>query len=389
MPSSRTPSGLVSYAALLRAIARHCHPDPVSLPGLPGVVGKRFLDQRTRIWRATVPLTAEDQTLLRELVSKHAGGIPASLPALQPVMGRKEHIVFRRAFRKMGGRPDWEPVLRTPDDRWRLQSLRGDVALRHDSALKKHIAVERMRHFDDDRIPAPPHFERITYLVQDEVETYLKKVGIDLQTLMAGPSEPPASAQSAFTRDSRPLDFASTRLSPQTQKRRRQWSAENRRKIIEAAALSQLEHIAAEIGVSLQYAKQLASRFQKEDAAKRDTTWTTSPYPSSSAPLRKATDLGESDPPVQSGPITQAPTSQSTVGRAMLRMPDVEQRIGLKRSSIYARLNRKSKYYDESFPRPVSLTGATAVSDKGRPVGGAIGFYQDQIDRWLASRSKR
>lgn len=389
MPSSRTPPGLVSYDALLRAIANHCHPDPVNLAGLPGVVGKRFLDPGTRIWRATVPLTAEDETLLRELTSKHAAGMPESLPALQPVMGRKESLAFRRAFRKMDGRPEWEPVLRTPDDRWRLQSLRGDVCLRHDLALKKQIADERMRHFDDDRMPAPPHFERISYLVRDEVETYLKKVGLDLQILMAGPSEPSASAESAFIQESRSLQSASTPLSPQTQKRRRQWSAEDRRMIIEASTAGQLEQIATEIGVSLQYAKQLASRFEKEDAAKRHTAWATSSEPALQANVTVEPVLRETGTTAPTAHAMQAPTAQPTVDRAMLRMPDVERRIGLKRSSIYARLDPKSKYYDKSFPRPVSLTGAPAVSNEDYPTGGAIGFYRDQIDGWLASRPKR
>ena len=411
MHSSGRPADLIKYEELLRAIAKYLYPDPVDLPGLPGVVGKRLLDPKTKIWRNTIPLTAEDQARLRELASEHAG----NLPPLETVMGRKESLRFRRAFRRLKGRPDWEPVLRRTEDRWLLHSLRGNVCLRHDTALKKEIAEERMRHFDDDRIATGPHFERISYLLRDEVHAYLQRVGLDLQVLLNGPSKNPPSTAFPVLDDSPSPASAYARSLPEIQKRRRHnWSPEFRQKVIEAASLGRLELVAVEFDISLQYAKQLSSRFLQE--ARADQLRAPSMAPpagvsaSSLVPISHAGSTGISTPlstegtfaAVQHIPGANPPASSifepfleppqplhSPPHRIVLRMREVEQRIGLKRSSIYERLNPNGKYYDRSFPRPVSLTGAPAAADEDRPTGGAIGFHQDEIDRWLAARPKR
>jgi len=47
-------------------------------------------------------------------------------------------------------------------------------------------------------------------------------------------------------------------------------------------------------------------------------------------------------------------TLQNTV--QMLRLHELIKLIGLSRSSIYDRLNRRSKRYDPNFPRPLKLT---------------------------------
>lgn len=412
---SSGPTDLIEYDKLLRDIAKHRHPDPVDLHGLPGVVGKRLLDPETKIWQSTTALTVEDQTRLRELVTKHSGQRPGELPALQTVMSRKERLTFRRAFRKLQDRPDWEPSLRTPEDRWRLQSLRGDVYLRHDQALKKQIAEERMRHFDDDRIATGPHFERISYLMRDEVHAYLQRVGLDLQALLNGPSKTPPSTAFTILDDSPGSASVYARSLPEIQKRRRHnWSPEFRQRVIEAASLGRLELVAVEFGISLQYAKQLSSRFSQEARGEQLRASSMAPPagPSapSSVPNSNAGSSGVSTrlstertfaavkhnpganplPSSISEPLLEPPQPlPSPSHRIVLRMREVEQRIGLKRSSIYERLKPNGKYYDRSFPRPVSLTGAPAAADEDRPTGGAIGFHQDEIDRWLAARPKR
>lgn len=57
----------------------------------------------------------------------------------------------------------------------------------------------------------------------------------------------------------------------------------------------------------------------------------------------------------------------------ILRRKQLEKRIGLKRSSIYDKLDSKSKHYDPTFPRMVSL-GARSV-----------GWYEHEVEAWLAS----
>lgn len=43
----------------------------------------------------------------------------------------------------------------------------------------------------------------------------------------------------------------------------------------------------------------------------------------------------------------------------MLKRPELEKLTGLSRSSIYDRLDHKSKRYDPTFPKPVKLGYAT------------------------------
>ncbi|WP_231362381.1 helix-turn-helix transcriptional regulator, partial [Escherichia coli] len=45
------------------------------------------------------------------------------------------------------------------------------------------------------------------------------------------------------------------------------------------------------------------------------------------------------------------------------------------RSTIYEKLNPESRYYDETFPKPVRLGAAS------------VGWRSTSIDEWIASRS--
>lgn len=65
----------------------------------------------------------------------------------------------------------------------------------------------------------------------------------------------------------------------------------------------------------------------------------------------------------------------------MLRRQGVEARVGLSRSTIYDKINPKSKRYDPTFPKPINLGGF------------AVGWLAHEIDDWLkrqieASRGK-
>lgn len=56
------------------------------------------------------------------------------------------------------------------------------------------------------------------------------------------------------------------------------------------------------------------------------------------------------------------------------RIPKLEDAIGLKRSSIYSRMNPNSPSYDPTFPRPISLGGSS------------VGWLVDDVDIWLMSK---
>ena len=61
----------------------------------------------------------------------------------------------------------------------------------------------------------------------------------------------------------------------------------------------------------------------------------------------------------------------------LLRRPDVESMTGLKRSSIYNKLNPKCKHFDPAFPRPINLS----ASDKG-----SVAWIASEIIAWIEIR---
>jgi prophage regulatory protein len=68
--------------------------------------------------------------------------------------------------------------------------------------------------------------------------------------------------------------------------------------------------------------------------------------------------------------VTQATTPTQSIDR----MPVVTQKTGVKRSSIYNKINPASKYYDPTFPKPFKLSKRS------------IGFYAHEVQAWIESR---
>jgi prophage regulatory protein len=62
----------------------------------------------------------------------------------------------------------------------------------------------------------------------------------------------------------------------------------------------------------------------------------------------------------------------------VIRRSELEVRIGLSRSTIYARLDPKSPHYDPTFPRPIDLGG-----------GHAVGWLSYEVDEWLEKQAQR
>lgn len=61
----------------------------------------------------------------------------------------------------------------------------------------------------------------------------------------------------------------------------------------------------------------------------------------------------------------------------LLRRQQVELMTGLKRSSIYGRINPQCKQYDPDFPKPISL------STTGK---GSVAWIASEVDAWIAGR---
>ncbi len=58
----------------------------------------------------------------------------------------------------------------------------------------------------------------------------------------------------------------------------------------------------------------------------------------------------------------------------ILRLKQVRELCGIGRSTLYEKMNPKSKRYDESFPRPIKLSLS------------AIGWFEQDIVDWLNSK---
>lgn len=62
----------------------------------------------------------------------------------------------------------------------------------------------------------------------------------------------------------------------------------------------------------------------------------------------------------------------------VIRMRELTQLLGLSRSTIYDRLNPKSKRYDPSFPKPIKI---------GMSHSAAVGWRLDGVMRWIDTLS--
>ncbi|AUV27520.1 TPA: helix-turn-helix transcriptional regulator [Klebsiella michiganensis] len=68
-------------------------------------------------------------------------------------------------------------------------------------------------------------------------------------------------------------------------------------------------------------------------------------------------------------------TNHSNQPLRILRMAELTALLGISRSSIYEKLNPKSRYYDADFPKPIRLGAAS------------VGWRSTSVDEWLASRT--
>lgn len=68
-------------------------------------------------------------------------------------------------------------------------------------------------------------------------------------------------------------------------------------------------------------------------------------------------------------------TPQGVIAYRLLRRKQLEQAIGLSRSTIYARMDENSPQYDPTFPTPISLGNSMSV-----------GWIASEVEAWVESR---
>ncbi|KVE72462.1 helix-turn-helix transcriptional regulator [Burkholderia vietnamiensis] len=71
-------------------------------------------------------------------------------------------------------------------------------------------------------------------------------------------------------------------------------------------------------------------------------------------------------------------TSNAVQHKKILRIPDVQKKTGMSRSTIYSKLNQSSKYFDPTFPKPIRLGNGPASS---------VGLIESEIDAWIEVRA--
>lgn len=67
----------------------------------------------------------------------------------------------------------------------------------------------------------------------------------------------------------------------------------------------------------------------------------------------------------------------AVMSKKFIRLPQLQELIGLRRASIYNRINPNSCYYDSSFPKPFKLS----LSPRG-----AIAWDSDEVMAWMNTR---
>lgn len=72
--------------------------------------------------------------------------------------------------------------------------------------------------------------------------------------------------------------------------------------------------------------------------------------------------------------ITSEVNMKGSPAPAILRLKQVQLRVGLGRSSIYALMNPQSPYHDANFPQSIRISAK------------AIGWLESEISDWIAMR---
>lgn len=82
----------------------------------------------------------------------------------------------------------------------------------------------------------------------------------------------------------------------------------------------------------------------------------------------------------------KALTSEPQEPPRILRMKQLELRVGIRRSSIYARLSETNRLYDPDFPKSVSLAPPSASKRRRKS---AVGWIDSEVTAYLRLLSSR
>lgn len=239
------------------------------------------------------------------------------LPALRYPISDEASRAFFDAYCSLAARPAWEPVLIRAADVEARRAEQVQVILDHQKALQAELNRGLVTAVDNRRVPVS--VLKIGCLIsREDAIGYLERCCVPYSK---GAAELSRRTQGGAAREEDQQAFAGSPVA----------IAHDERK----AAMSKIERGAV-----------------------------------GRVPLAElAADTGPTEP--------SAEDSEPRKRGGIIRLPRVEELTGLRRSSIYNRMNPKSRYHDPTFPSQFSLSEAS---------GAAVGWYEDDVLAWVARR---
>ncbi|WP_216861607.1 helix-turn-helix transcriptional regulator [Burkholderia glumae] len=238
-------------------------------------------------------------------------------PALRSLLSPQNEETFLSAYHDIPRRPSWVPVFQTTNDRNRREREQDDVREHHRQALQTEFAEGRVTAVNGRNAPIPV-LTTGSFIPRAQALAYLDRCGL------------------AYGDDATDVKARGNKHSKQP-----------KRKVASAA-------------------------MPLRDNAMQGNGAVTQPAVGESpgAPGIPRQSVGE----VLEQPLDAHPRPQGKVAR----LKRVCELTGLSRSSIYYRMDPRSRYYDETFPRSFSLSSTA---------NGAIGWNEEEVLAWVAGQA--
>ncbi|MGK8200694.1 AlpA family phage regulatory protein [Burkholderia cepacia] len=249
-----------------------------------------------------------------------------SLPPLRYPITDDDKAAFLNAWSGLSDRPVWEPILMSAADLERYKMEQREIQIRHQWALRDEFARGRLTAVDAAYTPvvtlAPGSF-----ILRDSAVAYLSRCGLALDDDEVGVG--------IERHDQSPEPTHAPATMP-----------------LEAPTLVVKEFVA----------------------------------PTKDASRGRVADVNQNDPDSKGDRADAVELLQPTIGvekrkvGKVARLPRVIELTGLRRSSIYNRMDSRSPYYDSTFPRCFSLSTSES---------GAVGWDEEEIKAWVTARASR
>ncbi|WP_208457630.1 helix-turn-helix transcriptional regulator [Burkholderia pyrrocinia] len=267
---------------------------------------------------APYPLSEDDRRILREILH--------GLPLLRYPISDDEKATFLDAWFGLKERPLWEPILVTAADIERYGKERKEIQKRHQQALRDEFARGQLRAVDAGHAPVASLVPD-SFIPRESAIAYLNRCG-----LVPDDSDVGVDTE----RNDRSPEFKRT-LAPATMP-------------LEVPAPMVVESVGPTRHESEGRVVKVKEKGQGSKGGRVDVT----------------------------GLLQSTPgTVQRKIGK-IARLPRVIELTGLGRSSIYNRMDSRSRYYDPTFPRCFSLSTSE---------NGAVGWDEEQVKAWVAAQA--